>query len=69
LPIFNPKCGTIVVPKVELRKVTVQMLLSAMLVNAHYATLEEAEVTFDAIRRRIAASVLLRSVANALGDF
>ncbi len=55
-----------VIPEVKLSKVTVQVLLGAVLVDALHAALEDAEVAFNRVRVRFTATVFAVLVANDL---
>ena len=56
---FPVRHGAGVIAKIELSKVTVQVLFSAILIIAAHSALKEAEVTFYGIGRHIATGVFL----------
>jgi hypothetical protein len=57
---------TVAVAKVKFRKIAVQMLLIAVLINAFHAALENTEITFDGVRVYVIANVFFSLVADAL---
>src|SRR5262249_32802388 len=58
LYVVNPKLRAVVEPKVELREVTVDMLLINVLVDADQPALEDREETFKGVGVRVATDVL-----------
>ena len=55
--IFDAERGAVVVAEIVFRKITMQMLLAAMLIHTTHAALEDAEIAFDRIGMDIAAHV------------
>lgn len=49
LAVFDPKRRAVVLAKIELGKVAMQMLLTAVLIDALHAALEDAEVALDRV--------------------
>ena len=64
-PIVKPKAIAVVISEIEFCKVTVQMLLSAMLIDALHAALEDREIAFDGVGVDVAAHVLAAGVVNS----
>src|SRR5258708_16404098 len=54
-----------IVTEVELRDVTVQMLLGAMLIDAVHSTLEDGEVAFRRVRVNVRPDFAARHAASA----
>ena len=58
-------CNAIIVAEVEFRKITVQMMLSAMLIDTLHAALEDTEIAFEGVGVAIAALPFLLAVIDA----
>lgn len=64
LHIAETQSDPVIVSEVELREITVEVLLGAMLIDALYAPLEDREVAFDRVRVDLAASVFASRVLH-----
>ena len=64
------KRNAVAIPKIKLGKITVQMLLAAVLIHALHAALENRVVTFDRVRMDFnRANVFIVQSARPRRDF
>jgi Transposase, Mutator family len=67
LSIFNAKCGTIIVAKIKFSNIAMQMLLTAMLINAFHAAFEDAVVAIvDDLVKALGMSGISKSQVSRL---
>lgn len=66
LGIVDPKPRPAGVPEIEFVRIPLQVLFAAMLVNADHATLEDREISFDAVGRDIAPRIFASGVIYRL---
>jgi len=64
--VIDAEADAVVVAEIELREITVQMVLAAMLIDALHAALEDGEVAFDGVGVDIATDILISAVVDAL---
>ena len=57
--VIEPKRGPVVVAKIELCQIAMQMLLCAVLIDAAHAAFENREITFNRVRRYVAARIFI----------
>lgn len=64
--IAHAKLRAIAVAEVKFRKIAVQVLLAAMLIDAAHAALEDEEAALDGVREHVAAHLLSSGVIDDL---
>jgi len=64
--VFQTICNAIAVPESKLAGIAVQVLLTAVLVNALHAALKDTEIAFNGVRRDGAANVLFCAMVDGL---
>ena len=62
--IRHSQCNTVIISEIKLSQITVKMLFAAMLINALYPALKDAEKAFNRVRVNLAAHIFISAVAD-----